>query len=238
MATPDRTTSRGQDETQRLVEPDRRGVVRARVQEGHVTAGPDTGGHREGEPRRQALPAMGRIRADGADLGPSGRVHPLPRHRHQRSAAADAEVRAELTGALLERPGLGAAHEIEHLRHVGLGERDRLGIGRPGDRGTVQLHTRDQCRHRPAGRRQVLRSGQHHGARACQLRQPGPRGRVRVGRQRCERRDVGGIAGGGAAPLGEPGVRTGQRRPGGIVENVIRHVHSNDGARREFRALT
>ncbi len=49
-------------------------------------------------------PPYGLIRADAADLGPAGRVQPLPRHRHQ----------------------------VQHLRHVFRAERDRLRVTSSG----------------------------------------------------------------------------------------------------------
>ena len=190
------------------------------VQERDVTAVPDARGDRPDQPPRQPLPAVGRVGAHRADLGPAGRVHPLPRHRDERAAAADAEVGAEGDGAGQERAGLGAGDEVEHLGDVGGPSRTASGSG-PRRPGAVHLHAGDGPGRVPTGRRFA-------GRRARQRRRPAPparRGRpsaassgARVTAANGE--TSAGVARRPAAALGQVRLWAGQRRPQRVVEGM------------------
>jgi probable blue pigment (indigoidine) exporter len=186
---PDQEEGRGsaQRESQRLVEPDRAGVLGRGVQERGVTPLADAGRDRPDEPGRQALAAVGRVGADPADLGPAGRPQPLAGHGHQRTVVADPQVRTELDGARQKRAGAGAGHQVEHLGHVIRAEPQRLRIGGSDQSAVDELGTGDGGDDLPARRGSVHTRQWCHPARPDQRGDIGPGARVgRVG-QRDER---------------------------------------------------
>src|SRR6202034_2801244 len=116
-----------------LVEPDRPGVGAQDVQEHAFRAPVDTRYQRAHEAGGESLPAMVRLYADGADLGPAVQTKPLAGHRDEHTAAPDTQIVAELDRPGQERSGLGFGDEREHLWYIGGGERCRLRAIAPGD---------------------------------------------------------------------------------------------------------
>jgi probable F420-dependent oxidoreductase len=86
------------------------------------------------------MTAMGRHRADPADLGPAVETQTFAGHRHERPVAADPQVITKLDGPVEKRPRLGLGDELEHLGDVGGAKRDRLPETDPGDTLTDHLH--------------------------------------------------------------------------------------------------
>ena len=175
------------------------------------------------QPRGQPLPAVGGVGAHRADLGPARRAHPLPRHRDERPAAADAQVGAEVEGAGEERAGLGPGDQVEHRGHVRGPEHDGLGVRGRLEPGAVHLDAGDRAAQIPAGRRLGGRAG-HDGdaARPDQRGEIVPAGVAAVSGvgDGGERGHVHRIARGAAAALRHVRLGAGQRGPRGVVEGV------------------
>ena len=87
------------------VEVDGAAVGRAGVQERGLAARADPGGDAADEVGGEALAPVRRVGADGADLGPAGRVQALAGERDQAAVAVQAEVGPQLVRAGRNGPG-------------------------------------------------------------------------------------------------------------------------------------
>lgn len=110
--------ARAQGEADRLVQANRRLVGGRGMQERCLPAFPDARRDRAYQSRREALPAVGRVGADRADLCPAGQPQPFTGHRDQPPLLPDAQVGAELHAPREERPRSGAGDQLKDLRYV------------------------------------------------------------------------------------------------------------------------
>ena len=112
--------------------------------------------------------------AHGADLRVAGQAHPHPGHGHEGAGlVANTEVVAQLDRAALERPGMGATHQREHVVHVVRAEQVCVGRRRGLDTGRHHLRCRDAEQLLPSvGHTRRRQTGQ-----LLHARQPGHEGR-------------------------------------------------------------
>ena len=203
-----------QGEADRLVEPDRGGVVGGGVQEGCVAAFPDARGDRADEPGGQAPASVVRVGADRADLGPARRAQPFAGHGDQPA------------------PGPGCRGRCR-VRRYGA-ERGPVGCGRsgPGSRARRRARAvplRARVRHvsavstswtpwplptisQPSGTVWTALTGVTAPG-ADQRGQVGPGGRVGRGRRGRRTARCPADSGRRADAFGEVGVRAGRARP-------------------------
>lgn len=233
----DRAEHRGaaQAEPEPLVEPDRAGVRRRRVQQRAVAALVHVVRHVQDETRGESLAAVRGVGADRADLRPPDRLQALAGHRDEPALAPDADVPAELVGARCERPGLGPLDECQHLGHVGRAEHHGLLVGAGAQRiGLDELHAAEAPLDLPAGRqrRRVGRDGER-GTGAHDVHDRVTHVGVLPVPDRGERRDLGVVPPDQVVALREPRVRPRQRVPRGVVEHVVavRHARARRGHR-------
>lgn len=172
------------------------------------------------QPSREALPPGCLVGANGADLGPAGRAHPLSRHRDQCAVTANAEIAAELVRPRFERPWARAPCQFEHVAGVIGAERHDLRILTGRDALGEHLEPRPREGLCPGSRDTT--GPEHHGraGRPEQLRQIVP-GRVVVIGESDEGRHRR-IESGSASPTqGERLLGTGQGEPDRIVEHGL-----------------
>ena len=112
----------------------------------------DTRDQRAHELRSQPLTTMAGAGADRADLGPAVQAKPLAGHRDERPVTPDAQVIAKLDRPGQKRPRFGLSDELQHLRHIGGAELDRLRTIGPSDPLLDHLHQIERLHRPPAVR--------------------------------------------------------------------------------------
>ena len=76
--------------------------------------GNQTGDERAGVP----TPLKCRVRADGADFAPAGKMHPLTRHRRKPAFDVNPKIGAQDVGPWPEWSGMGEGDQRKHFRNV------------------------------------------------------------------------------------------------------------------------
>ncbi len=149
-----------------------------------------------------------------SDLAPARRMQSFAGHGDEDVASADPDVRAHLDRSRQEWPRPGPAHQVQHLRDVGVSEDYSFLVRAAFDPQIDHLHAGDSAHDLPTSSRD--------GWPACQCRnrtrphqggQVIPRPHVVVRRQRPKRTDPGRVTHGLSFFLGEKSVRPQERAP-------------------------
>ena len=151
----------------------------------------DSGCDRGHQPGGQALTAMSRIRADGADLGPPRWVQSLAGHGHQGATSPNAQIGAEFDRPPAKRARFGALDQIEDVRQIGGSQPDSLRVMLFDQIDVDQLHPDPDQLCRPGFRWMDVRAADGEAdAWSEELGDVGPTPRIPWVGQRHERRDV------------------------------------------------